>query len=250
MSTPQFKYPRRKPLRKILQFLSKITFETFTDLTIIGEENIPTSGPLIVVGNHFSFIDPVALVRLSPWPIEFIGGADFPHAPNIVKFIPKIWGYFPVFRGTGSTFALKAAESILNQNGVLGIFPEGGSWAEVLRPPRPGTAFLVARTNAKILPIGLYGLNDIIPLRLKNKPKVTFNIGKPFGPFEVKEKGKKKREQLDIIGHTIMQKIAELLPEDLRGYYSNDPKIREAAKEAVKYPWEKLREGEVVGEIH
>ena len=91
-----------------------------------------------MIANHFSFIDPVAVLHALPYPIEYVGGAEMPHAPGIVKFLPKIWGFYPVFRGTGSRFALRAAEEILHQSGVLGIMPEGGAWAEVLRPARPG----------------------------------------------------------------------------------------------------------------
>ena len=113
---------------------------------------------MLVIANHFSFIDPVALLSSLPYPIEFVGGAGFPHAPKLVQFIPQLWGYYPVFRGTGSRYALRAAEEILNQKGVLGIMPEGGSCVEVLRPARPGAAHLASQTGAKVLPLGIYGL--------------------------------------------------------------------------------------------
>jgi len=128
---------------------------------------------------------------------------------------------------------------------VLGIFPEGGSWAQVLRPPRPGAAYLATRSNAPILPVGVYGLNDIFPLRVTNRPTVTVHIGKPFGPFKITGRGRARREQLDRIGHTIMERIAALLPEEMRGRYSDDPAIREAAKPFEAYPWADVIEGEL-----
>ena len=127
-----------QPLRKFMQFLARGVFKVLTDMEIEGQENFPKSGPLIMVGNHFSFIDPAAFISIAPWPMDFIGGAVTPHAPKIVQFIPRLWGYLPVYRGTGSTYALKEAEKILRSGGVVGIFPEGGSWAQVLRPARPG----------------------------------------------------------------------------------------------------------------
>jgi len=117
----------------------------------------------------------------------------------------------------------------------------------VLRPPRPGTAYLAARGGAPILPVAIYGLNDIFPLRLVNRPTVTVRIGKPFGPFEVRGRGRERRAQLDRIGDTIMEHIAALLPEGMRGRYSNDPAIREAARPFEAYPWEEAVEGEVRG---
>jgi hypothetical protein len=53
-----------------------------------------------------------------------------------------------------------------------------------------------------------------------------------------------------VIGHEIMRHIAELLPPEKRGHYSDDPAIREAAKGTEVYPWAHAVEGEYQGEIH
>ena len=242
---------RRRPIRFLLKKLSIPTFALLTRLEIIGEENLPKQGPLLIVGNHFSFIDPVAAVRMAPWPIEFVGGAVTPHAPLWTKVIPFLWGYHKLYRGTGSRDALRAAEIIIERGGFLSIFPEGGNWATVLRPPRPGAAFLATRTGAQILPVGYFGFTDVFPsLGHARRAKVTIHIGKPFGPFSADGSGRKHREQLDEIGHEIMRQIAKLLPQELRGHYSDDMTIREAAKGTEIYPWENKVEGEVVGEIH
>lgn len=243
-------YPRRLVSRSILKFLAKTAFALLSDFRIEGQENLPESGPLLVIGNHFSFIDPVAVLRTLPYQIEFVGGAVFPHAPKIVQFIPQLWGYYPVFRGTGSRFALRAAEEILKQNGVLGIMPEGGSWAEVLRPARPGAAYLASQTGAKVLPLGIYGLNSIFPIRLGKRPKAVVKIGKPVGPFIASGRGRDRREQLDQIGIELMKTIAAQLPDSYRGFLADDPAIREAALGTDEYPWESLVEGQVEGEVH
>ena len=250
-SSQRFLTPQRQIIRRFLHWLSKPAFHLVSELTITGEDNLPKSGPLIMVGNHFSFIDPVCFVRLAPWPIEFVGGADMPHAPLATRILPRLWGYHPLYRGTGAKDSLKAAEGILRQGGVLGIFPEAGNWATVLRPARPGTAFLAARTRAPILPVGLVGLNDVFPsLRRGRRARIQFNIGKPFGPFHTDGRGQRLRAQLDEVGHEIMRHIAELIPPEKRGYYSDDPAIREAAKGTEIYPWADKMEGEVKGTIH
>jgi len=243
-------YPRRVFIRRTCKLLAKGAFGLLSDLEIEGKENLPKTGPLLVIANHFSFIDPVALLHALPYPIEFVGGAEFPHAPAIVKFIPEIWGYFPVFRGTGSHFALRAAEEILKQNGVLGIMPEGGSWAEVLRPARPGAAYLAAQTGAKILPLGIQGLNDLFPIKLGNRPKAVVRIGKPVGPFTTIGRGRERRKQLDEIGLELMKSIAALIPDQFRGFLAEDPATREAAKGTEIYPWDDSVEGEVEGDVH
>jgi len=219
----RYPYPRRRPIRWLMQRLSRMAFGAITELEVIGRENLPKHGPLIVVSNHFSFLDPALMVGIAPWPLEFLGGFRMPNAPPVVTWIPKMWGYFPVFRGTGagSLGALRAAEGVLSQGGVLGIYPEAGNWATVLRPARPGTAFLAARTGAPLLPIGCHGLLRVFPrLREGRRQHVTVRIGKPFGPFKVSGR------------------IADLIPQEKRGHYSDDPVIREAAKGTEIYPWD------------
>ncbi len=238
-NSDQFQYPRRRLMRALLHQVSRVVFAVLTDIHIIGQENLPQEGPLLVVANHFSFIDPAAMIRAVPWPMEFVGGFQMPNAPPVVTWIPKLWGYYPVFRGTGSRYALRAAETVLAQDGILGIFPEAGNWATVLRPPRPGAAFLAVRTGACLLPMGFDGLTDVFPrLRQGQRAHVTLRIGKPFGPFHATGRGRERRRQLDEIGHKIMHKIADLVPPERRGHYSDDPAIREAAQGTEIYPWD------------
>jgi 1-acyl-sn-glycerol-3-phosphate acyltransferase len=240
---PEFRYPRRRVIRTVLRALIDAAMFTLTDLHIEGRENLPKGGPLMLVGNHFSFIDPVAMIRAVPWPVEFVGGFHMPNAPPIVRWIPKVWGRYPVLRGTGSRYALRGAEAVLKQGGVLGIFPEAGSWATVLRPARPGAAYLAVRTGAPLLPMGFDGLTEVFPsLRKGRRARAMIRIGKPFGPFQAKGRGRKRRRQLDEIGHQIMRQIAELIPPERRGHYSDDPAIRTAAQGTEIFPWDEMPE--------
>ncbi len=240
----QFPYPRRRLMRAVLQRVADVAFAILTDLEIHGQEHLPEGGPLMVVANHFSFIDPVLMIRVSPWPLEFMGGFQLPNAPPTVRGLPKLWGYYPVYRGTGSRHALRASEAVLAQDGVLGIFPEAGNWATVLRPARPGAAFLATRTSARFLPMGFDGLLNVFPkLRKGKRAKVVTRIGKPFGPFRAEGRGRKRRRQLEEIGHEIMGRIAELIPPERRGHYSKDPAIRAAAQGTEVYPWDENPEG-------
>ncbi|MGD2103855.1 MAG: lysophospholipid acyltransferase family protein [Anaerolineae bacterium] len=235
----RYPYPRRRLIRALCRRLAHAALAALTDLHIEGQENLPDGGPLLVVANHFSFIDPVAMIRAVPWPVEFVGGFQMPNAPPAVRWLPKVWGYYPVHRGSFSTDALRAAEAVLEQDGVLGIFPEAGNWATVLRPARPGAAFLAVRTRAPILPLGFANLNDVFPsLRKGKRASVTLRIGKLFGPFHAEGRGRDRRPKLDAIGHEIMERIAELIPPEKRGHYSEDLAIRAAAQGTEVYPWD------------
>lgn len=240
----KYPYPRRRFIRGLIRPILAAAFGTLSDFKIEGAENLPDHGPLLVAANHFSFVDPPVVIRALPWPLDFVGGFQMPNAPAVVTFLPSVWGYYPVFRGRSSRNALVAAQAVMAQEGVLGIFPEGGSWATVLRPPRPGVAFLAARTRARILPIGLDGCDQLFPrLRKGRRGRITVRIGKPFGPFEFGSRTREDRRSIDELGHELMRKIAELLPPERRGFYSEDPIIREAAKGTEIYPWANEVEG-------
>jgi len=234
----EIKYPRRLLIRSALKGLISAALHTFSDFELIGEENIPDQGPLIITGNHFSFSDSVAMLHIAPPSIEMFSGANPAFTPWWGKLLPRLWGVLFVFRGTGSRQAIRDAESILKQDGFFGIFPEGGAWAEMIRPARPGAAFLAARTGAPILPVGFTGFNDVLPLRFRDQSKVTIRVGKLYQPEPVTGRGRERRQQLDDLGERIMKEIAVLIPDHLRGKYSSDPAVMESAREVEAYPWE------------
>lgn len=232
-------YPRRRVIRTILRTLISAAFGATADFVIEGKENIQSTGPLLVVGNHFHFLDPVVLIHSTNWPLEFVGGAQTPNAPSTVGWISRLWGVIPTYRGTGSRFTLKASQAVLAQKGVLAIFPEGGSRAKVLRPARPGTAFLATQMDAKILPVGIDGVLDYVSrVKAGKRARITMRFGKPFGPFFKNKNERPSREELNDIGDTIMRNIADLIPPERRGFYSDDPAIRAAAKGTEIYPWD------------
>lgn len=232
------KVPRRKFTRTVLKGLISLVLHTFTDFEVIGAENIPDKGPIIVTGNHFSFADSIAMLHIAPASIEMFSGANPAFTPGWAKLLPRLWGVLYVYRGTGSRQAIRDAENVLAQDGFFGIFPEGGAWAEMIRPARPGAAYLASRTEAQILPVSFTGFNTAFPLRFKDQSKVTIRIGKPYGPIKITGRGRERREQLDALGDRIMEEIALLLPDHLRGKYSDDPEIQARALEVADYPWE------------
>jgi len=237
-----FKYPRRQFARALLRGGIAFAFSVLMNLKIEGGENLPKNGPYIVIGNHFHFLDPLALIRVIPAPMEFIGGLTTPNAPWWTEIFRRFWGVLTIRRGASSREGLIGAMGTLEQNGIIAIFPEGGSWASVLRPPRPGTALLAMRTNAPIVPVGINGLLDVFPTLSRNKrANVVFRIGKPFHLLP-SDPNLPMRSQMEDAGHQMMRKIQELISPERHGYYSSNEAIREAAKGSEIYPWEGIVE--------
>ena len=234
-------YPRRQLIRWILRTNIRAIFNAVSDFHVEGRENLPVQGPALLVANHFSFLDPVAMIGITDQPLEFFGGLRNPGAPAWTTIFPTLWGVLRVRRGGSSRGALLAGQHVLEQKGILSIFPEGGNWATILRPPRPGAALVAAKANAPIIPIGFDGLLDVFPLNKKKHTRVDVRIGKAIGPYTLDLRGDTRR-QLDEIGDAIMRAIAPLIPAHRRGFYSDDPKIRAAAKGKEIYPWANMVE--------
>ena len=235
-----YPYPRRRLMRWVLRGLALLAFKVISRLEIRGAENVPAEGPVILAGNHFHFADPVALLSLTKRQVEFVGGFRFPNAPFIVKFIPTLWGYFPVRRGAYSRASLDYSVTVLRKNGVVGIFPEGGAWAQVLRPPRGGIGYIVMESGARVVPVGLAGFERLFK---EWRPKLVISIGKPVMmklPENPQALGHgERKEAYDAIGKQVMRAIADELPEHYHGVYSQDVESRRAAEEVSAYPFDR-----------
>ena len=108
-----------------------------------GREHVPKTGPFVLAANHVSYIDPVVLGVACPRPIHFMAKAELFRIP-VLGFLIRELGAFPVQRGAADRSAIRRALRILNDGGVVGVFPEGtrNRRGEVLNPQ--GGAALIA----------------------------------------------------------------------------------------------------------
>jgi len=135
------------------------------------------------------------------------------------------FGAFPVHRGQLDRKALRQAERVLAEGLAVVMFPEATrSKNAQLQPAFPGSALIAWHSGATILPVGITGTE-----RIKGvgwwllRPKITVNIGRPFHLPPVSRKLTKT--ELAELTNYIMGHIAELLPVEYRGNYTEQGKL-------------------------
>lgn len=223
----RYPWPRRRFIRRVFITGINLAALALTRWEVRGRENIPAKGPLLIVGNHFHFLDTVAPIHITRWPLEFIGDLVMPNAPPIMRVFPNGWQTLKIQQGTPNLEALQASQAILAQNGVLVIYPEGHVHSGPLRLALPGAAYMALRTGVPILPMGTISDNDWKLFEtLKDKKRklgVLTQIGEVFGPIHTSNPDRPSREEIKAAGRLIMTRIAALLPEAYRGEF--DPEL-------------------------
>ena len=132
-------------------------------LSLQGCDRAPASGPLLAVGNHCSYLDPPLLGVAMPRPVQFLA------QKGLAKFPPLRWwlraaGVSLIDRSAPSKDVLRFLANALEAGACVSIFPEGTrSQDGLVGPFRSGVEFLVRRTGAPVLPIGIDGTFRALP---------------------------------------------------------------------------------------
>jgi 1-acyl-sn-glycerol-3-phosphate acyltransferase len=196
---------------------------------IQGRENVPPKGALIVASNHLSNGDPLVLTVAIPRRIAWMTKAEWFKTPIIGPML-RLGGMIPVRRFEADLQALRRAQSLLRDGGVLAMFPEGTRGGDKgLRAGEPGTALIALRTNTQIVPIAIWGTEHVkLPRDIFRRTRVHIRFGLPF---RLEAPKRITRDDVARGTETIMREIAALLPERYRGVYNDAPTEVGAAKE-------------------
>ncbi len=173
---------RRPPLYTLLEWIGfRWFFGALYRLELYGAERIPASGPVILVANHESIIDPWILGLATPRPIRYMAKSELWGIPG-VRFVMEKFGTFPVERGGGDAIAISRGAQLLEQGEVLGIFPQGTCLPYRHRPFRRGAARLALATGTPLVPVAIVGTEQALrPGRFKlGLPRVKVLVGEPI----------------------------------------------------------------------
>ena len=194
---------------------------TYARFEFSGEEHVPRRGAAIVVFNHRSYFDPTVLGLLASRvdrPVRGLGKKELFDVP-IVGRLTRMMGAIRVDRGSGSDEPLDEAAGALEAGELVmiapqGTIPRGRAFFEPELRGRWGAARLAQRTGAPVIPVGIWGTDEVWPRssRLPNlaplqRPLVTVSVGPPvpLGHTDV-----------DADTRAIMSAIVDLLPEEAR----------------------------------
>ena len=202
--------PRHTWVFPFMSFVYKTYLRLGGGWRVVGIENVPRTGAVILAPNHVSLLDP-PLVGVTAGRRPFImAKAELFH--GIMGWGVQRMGSFPVKRGGADRTALKRARQLLAKGEALLVFPEGTRSPDGrLGPPEPGVAMLAHGAKAPIVPVYIAGTDVAF-----SKAHRGWHLASPeirYGKilrFEEEYARKADRETLEAITRQIMEAIAEL----------------------------------------
>lgn len=159
---------------RISKGILSVFFKLFFHPKIIGRENIPETGGVILAGNHRRIFDPCMPIISTKRPVHYMAKKEL--FSGIFGWFFKLVGCIPVDRGHDNTLAKNEAIKVLEEGEVLGIFPEGtrNKTDDILLPFKYGAVSMSKKTNAYIVPFAITG-----KYKLFNND-LTIKFGKAF----------------------------------------------------------------------
>jgi 1-acyl-sn-glycerol-3-phosphate acyltransferase len=229
----KYNHAQHEPMRRFLRFLLKwIGFTALAKIDKVeGLENIPQSGPAILMINHIALIDPILVLHLAPRnivPMAKIEVYDYP----FIGIFPKLWGVIPVRRDEVDRHAIQQVLQVLDAGEIVLLAPEA-TRSPALKKGKEGVAYIASRTQTPVIPIavsGTVGFPTLPFTKAWKQPGATVKVGRPF-VFR-KDLRRAGREQLRQMMDESMYVLASLLPVDQRGVYQD---LSKATQDTIEW---------------
>ena len=190
--------------------------------TVIGAENVPRTGPLLICPNHSATLDPPMVPAFLPRGDTWnMAKSEYFRKP-LSALIFRWYHSFPVVRHTADRTALRRSFDLIKAGHVVIMYPEGTRVESgVLGKPEAGAGFIAQKAACPVVPVGLTGTRECFPkgARWPRRTRVTITFGKPFLVNTKRPDG--TRVSHEEAADAIMTKIAELLPPEQRGGFSD-----------------------------
>ena len=166
-------------LHEFARWLGNFIFLPFYRLRAHGLENVPRTGPVLMIANHSTMVDGPVLFAVSPRRPVFLIKREMFKGP-LGFLLPRI-GQIAITRGEPDRAPLMTAVRLLKAGGMVGIFPEGTRGAGDVDEAHNGAAWLARTAGAVVLPVACRGtLRPPGATRRRFRPHVDVLVGKPF----------------------------------------------------------------------
>ena len=207
-------------LYKVCNWAQRRTLDLFADCEVEGRENVPSVGPLILVANHQSNLDPPLISATMPRRVRFLAKQEIFEHPVSSWFL-RTYGAFPLNRSGPDLKAFRWALRHLRRDGVIAIFPEGARSQVGMKRATPGVVRLALKSQAALLPVGVTGTKSFGSALRVFYPtgKIRIKIGTVFSIPSIE--GRLSEAVSQSLADMIMMRIAELLPPEYRGVYGS-----------------------------
>jgi 1-acyl-sn-glycerol-3-phosphate acyltransferase len=173
-----------------------------------GNDLVPLQGPLVVVANHGSHLDPPFLGHALGRPVAFMAKAELFRIP-ILGDIIRACGAYPVKRGASDREAIRTATARLGEGWAIGVFLDGTRQMDGrVNQPRPGAALLAARSGAPLLPVAIINSHRALGTG-RGWPRlvpVVLRIGEP-----IPAPTSRKKPELEATTHELQRRINALI---------------------------------------
>ncbi len=170
-------------------------------------ENVPQTGGLVIVSNHASYFDPPIVSNCVCRPVAYMAKEELFKIPVLAQAI-KLYGAYPVSRGTADRGAIKYALEYLENGWAVGVFLEGTRTRDGrVHDPKRGAALLAAKAKVPLLPVSLWGSEKIVQpgTPIPRKVPLTIRIGKLIATPSSTSK-----EELEAVTHQCANAINTL----------------------------------------
>ncbi|ACV62930.1 1-acyl-sn-glycerol-3-phosphate acyltransferase [Desulfofarcimen acetoxidans DSM 771] len=185
------------------KFLCTAVLKILRRWQIQGLGNLPAKGGFLIVSNHTSYWDPLAVGCAIKPRIYYMAKAELFKIPVFRELITS-FGAFPVHREKADRQAIRMALKLLKEGKVVGIFPEGTrSHSGELLQPHLGAAMLALKSQVPVVPVAVLDSKGIFR-RLK------LNIGKPFY-IGNRQSDQTPKEIIEAGTEQIMSEISHLM---------------------------------------
>lgn len=214
---------------RMVRIVLRIVLKIIARVEISGYGNIPETGGAIVVTNHIGRLDALLGVVLADRDDFILMIAEKYRKSAFWRWWARKVNAVWLDRYEADFHALRVVLKRLKQGEILGMAPEGTrSENAAMAEGKPGAAYLAAKANVPIIPVGLAGTEDrVVKYRLRRLRRLDITI-KIDEPFYLPPMDRKNREAfLTQSTEEIMCRIAALIPPEYRGVYDDAPRLQE-----------------------